>query len=123
MAWWGAAWLALSFGAGLLIVFALGAHAGRLAVGIAVVDAVALAFTTLLAVVIRRSQPRWAVTTVLALLVLALLEQLLSLRFGTSLIIDAALIYICFHAVRGAWRVAALRRGQLTPEQTGAMFD
>ena len=131
MAWWGAAWLGLSFGLSLLAWAGLAISLGRSIfdadkIGLLiffVVDVVGLALMVVLTLVIRRSQPRWAVVAVFGLLLLSLLGQLLPPRLGLPLIIDAALTYVTLHSVRGAWRVAAFRRGLRTPTQAAKVFD
>jgi hypothetical protein len=115
--WIGAAWLAL--GAALSLPADL-ANPALHAIGryIALtIDGAILAAMVWLAWLLRRRQPRWAVMTVLVLLCLNILLQLLSLRIGLFLIINGWLIYLTVHALRGAYRLAAYRRGDRVDNQ------
>jgi len=122
-AWWGAAWLAISFALGLLAQLALVAYTGRaqwLDVGI---DGIGVLAMTWFAWRLRnRRQPRWIIAIILVLLVLNLIVQLLTLRLGVWLIVNAWLTYLTVHALRGAFRVAALRRSIPTAKDVENIF-
>jgi hypothetical protein len=121
--WWGGGWLAISglFDAGLSFA-RYGERPSLLSTALAI-DVVLILVAVSLAWLIGARQPLWAIIVILALLVLNLLAALITLHIGIGTIINGLLIYSEINAVRGCRRLAAFRRGDLTPLQAGRVFE
>jgi hypothetical protein len=122
-AWWGGAWLAVSFllDAGLSVA-RFDQQPDLLWIALAI-DGVGICIGGGLAWLIRKSQPLWALVVLLVALVISCAAALLTLHIGLGLVINAVLIYVTITAIRGRLRLGAFRRGDLTPAQTGKVFE
>jgi hypothetical protein len=121
--WWGGGWLAISglFDAGLSFM-RYSEQPSLLSIALAI-DVVLVLVAAGLGWLIWARQPLWAIIVILTLLVLNLVVALITLHIGIGTIINGVLIYSEINAIRGNRRLAAFRRGDLTPQQAGRVFE
>jgi hypothetical protein len=120
--WWVAGWFALGYSIALLGAFAQRSWA------VAIVCAGCVALAIVLVIFIRSRQARWACMVLAAWTVLEAAVKLpLVFKFGPlaglGMILNVALVVIAIRALRGAFMLAAFRRGVHDPKTLDKVFE
>jgi hypothetical protein len=121
--WWGGAWLALSCVIDIALSFNRYQEDTSLLYIALGIDGVLFLIGVAMAWVIRTYHPLWAIIVILVLLSLNLIVAVASLSIGFGLVINGLLIWTEINAIRGSRRLAAFRRGHLSPAQVGKVFE